>query len=70
MSHRAAQGGGGVIQASDLRVGDVLQSTDARDFDRKVRVESIDGDWVQIRNVKTGRKGQLRAPLHRWEHAA
>lgn len=29
--------------------------------------EGIDGEWVAVRNVESGRRGQLRAPIRRWE---
>jgi hypothetical protein len=57
-----------MIRAEDLRRGDVLQSLDPRDNGRRVRVEGVSpGGWVAVRNVATGRAGQLRAPLRRWD---
>lgn len=57
-----------MIRASDLRAGDVLTSLDPRDDGRRVMVHEIDGEWIKVSNVTTGRKGRLRSPLRKWEH--
>lgn len=53
-----------MIAIGEVSVRDVLRSS--KDG-RLVKVESVDGDTVGVRDTSTGRRAQLCAPLANWE---